>query len=107
MRFLKIYFATIIIILILALFLYAMSFVYVQSVQTSAGVNVPMINMDKQDNEVVFSVLGRDISIDADRIKSQTEKIISYLPVEFKAAYKAVDYTENLASDLYNKWTQG
>lgn len=96
MRFIKIYLGTLIIILILAIFLYALSFVYVKSVSASLGTSTPIAKMNNENSSVVFTILDKEIEIDKQEINSAINKVIKYMPTEIKETYKGITYIQTL-----------
>lgn len=103
MRFLKTYLITMIIIFILILFAYTMSFVYVQSVETTQGTTISVLELDKTNQKTVFYVYGNKITVDAKEIEEKVKVASKYLPTEVLVFCDAVKQTSNFFTEMYNR----
>ena len=102
MRFLKIYLGTMIIIFILAVFVYAMSFVYVQSVETTMGTDISVLEKTQNENITTFSLFGNKITVDTKKIEENINKADKYLPCEIKCAQNLIGYSNEILENAYN-----
>ena len=107
MRFLKIYLGTMIIVFIICIFVYAMSFVYVQSVQTTLGTDVSVLEMTENDNDTTFYILGNSFTANADEIDNKVNELADTLPCEISAVVKALKTTGDFFENLYNNAFNG
>ena len=105
MRFWKTYFGTMIIIFVLAVFAYGMSFVYVRSVQTTLGTDVSVLELTKNSNITTFSVLGKDFSFNKSEIDSFVNEAEEKLPCELSGIIKACGAASRYLENLYNSFS--